>query len=100
MAEAAFSPTFLRCATAYGVSPRLGFDIVLNNLVAWAYTSGLVYLKSVGTPWRPIVHIEDIARAFLAVLCAAREAVNNLAFNIGRAEEAFRSTHFAAIAWN
>ena len=69
-------PTFLRCATAYGVSPRLRFDVVLNNLVAWAFTAGKVLLKSDGTPWRPIVHIEDIARAFLAVLAAPREAVH------------------------
>src|SRR5689334_3640201 len=66
LADGSFSPTFLRCATAYGVSPRLRFDIVLNNLVAWAFTSGKVRLKSDGTPWRPIVHIEDISRAFLA----------------------------------
>jgi nucleoside-diphosphate-sugar epimerase len=66
LADDSFSPTFLRCATAYGVSPRLRFDIVLNNLVAWAFTSGKVFLKSDGTPWRPIVHIEDISRAFLA----------------------------------
>jgi len=97
MAEATFSPTFLRCATAYGVSPRLRFDIVLNNLVAWAYTSGLVYLKSDGTPWRPIVHIEDISRAFLAVLRAPREAVHNQAFNVGRTEENYRMRDLAEI---
>ena len=61
------SPTFLRNATAYGVSPRLRFDLVLNNLAAWAYAKSRVHIKSDGTPWRPIVHIEDIARAFLAV---------------------------------
>ena len=76
LADDAFSPTFLRCATAYGVSPRLRFDIVLNNLVAWAFTSGKVMLKSDGTPWRPIVHIEDISRAFLAVLGVPRERVH------------------------
>ncbi len=76
LADDSFSPTFLRCATAYGVSPRLRFDIVLNNLVAWAFTSGKVMLKSDGSPWRPIVHIEDISRAFLAVLSVPRERVH------------------------
>ena len=74
LADASFSPVFLRNATAYGVSPRLRFDLVLNNLVAWAYTTGRVHIKSDGTPWRPIVHIEDIGRAFLAVLAAPRAA--------------------------
>ena len=83
LADESFSPTFLRNATAYGVSPRLRFDLVLNNLVAWAYTTGLVYLKSDGSPWRPIVHIEDISRAFLAVLNAPRDLIHNQAFNVG-----------------
>ena len=65
LADQNFSPTFLRNATAFGVSPRHRFDIVLNNLVAWAFTTGLVYLKSDGSPWRPIIHIEDISRAFI-----------------------------------
>ena len=73
LADDTFSPTFLRNATAYGVSPRMRFDLVLNNLVAWAYASGLVYLKSDGTPWRPVVHVEDISRAFLTILHAPRE---------------------------
>ena len=92
-----FSPTFLRCATAYGVSPRLRFDIVLNNLVAWAYTSGKVLLKSDGTPWRPIVHIQDITRAFLAVLDAPREVVHARAFNVGRDDQNYRISEIAQI---
>jgi nucleoside-diphosphate-sugar epimerase len=90
-----FSPTFLRNATAYGVSERLRFDLVLNNLVAWAYTTGRVHLKSAGTSWRPIVHIEDISRAFLAVLQAPREKVHNRAFNVGVPGENFRIRELA-----
>lgn len=97
LADDHFSPCFLRNATAYGVSPRLRFDLVLNNLVAWASTSGLVYLKSDGTPWRPIVHIEDISRAFAAVLRAPREVVHNQAFNVGRTEENYRIQEIAEI---
>lgn len=97
LADDTFSPTFLRCATAYGVSPRLRFDVVLNNLVAWAFTSGKVLLKSDGTPWRPIVHIEDIARAFLAVLAAPREAVHAQALNVGRDDQNFRIREIAEI---
>jgi nucleoside-diphosphate-sugar epimerase len=97
LADDSFSPTFLRCATAYGVSPRLRFDIVLNNLVAWAFTSGKVFLKSDGTPWRPIVHIEDISRAFLAVLSAPREAVHAQAFNVGRNDQNYRIREIAEI---
>jgi len=83
MADDEFSPTFLRNATAYGVSPRLRFDLVLNNLVAWAYTTGKIMMKSDGSPWRPIVHIEDISRAFAAVLEAPRELIHNKGFNVG-----------------
>jgi nucleoside-diphosphate-sugar epimerase len=97
LADDAFSPTFLRCATAYGVSPRLRFDIVLNNLVAWAFTSGKVMLKSDGSPWRPIVHIEDISRAFLAVLGVPRERVHAQAFNIGRNDQNYRIREIAQI---
>jgi nucleoside-diphosphate-sugar epimerase len=78
-----FSAIFLRNATAYGVSPRLRFDLFLNNLTAWAFTTGKVHLKSDGSAWRPIVHIEDIARAFIAVLKAERETVHNQVFNVG-----------------
>jgi nucleoside-diphosphate-sugar epimerase len=97
LATDTFSPTFLRNATAYGVSPRLRFDLVLNNLVAWAYTTGRIYLKSDGTPWRPLVHVEDIARAFLAVLEAPRESVHNRVFNVGRTDENYRIRDLAAI---
>jgi nucleoside-diphosphate-sugar epimerase len=97
LASDTFCPVFLRNATAYGVSPRIRFDLVLNNLVAWAYTTGNVYIKSDGTPWRPIVHIEDISRAFLAVLDAEDDAVFNEAFNVGRTEENYRIRELADI---
>jgi len=97
MADDDFSPTFLRNATAYGVSPRLRFDLVLNNLVAWAFTTGQVMLKSDGSPWRPIVHIEDIAQAFIVVLKAPREAVHNEAFNVGATSENYRIRELAQI---
>src|SRR5438876_8260437 len=90
LADENFSPTFLRNATAYGVSPRLRADVVVNNLVGVAYTTGDVLIQSDGTPWRPLVHIEDIARAFLAVLHAPGAAVHNQAFNVGRTEENYR----------
>ena len=83
LADDTFSPTYLRNATAYGASPRLRADIVVNNLVGVAFTTGEVVIQSDGTPWRPLVHIEDISRAFLAVLEAPREAVHNQAFNVG-----------------
>ena len=97
LADDSFSPTNLRNATAYGVSPRLRFDIVLNNLVAWAYTTGRVLIKSDGSPWRPIVHIKDIARAFLAVLDAPREAVHNESFNVGSTAENYQIRDIADI---
>ena len=97
LADGDFSPTFPRSATAYGVSPRLRFDLVLNNLVAWAYTTGRVYLKSDGMAWRPIVHVEDMARAFVAILHGPREVVHNEAFNVGRTEENYRIRELAEI---
>lgn len=97
MADDNFTPVFLRNATAYGVSPRLRFDLVLNNLVAWAVCTGKVFLKSDGTPWRPIVHIEDISRAFVAALQGPREAVHNRAFNVGRSDENYRIRELAEI---
>ncbi|OLE05640.1 MAG: NAD-dependent dehydratase [Cyanobacteria bacterium 13_1_40CM_2_61_4] len=97
LADHSFSPTFLRNATAYGVSPRLRFDLVLNNLVAWAYAEGRVHIKSDGTPWRPIVHIEDISRAFLVVLEAPREVIHNEALNVGQTDENYRIRELADI---
>jgi nucleoside-diphosphate-sugar epimerase len=82
-----FSPTYLRNATAYGASPRLRLDIVVNNLTAIAMTTGQVRLESDGSPWRPLVHIEDISRTFLAALEAPRELVHDEAFNVGRPED-------------
>ncbi len=97
LASPEFSPVFLRNATAYGVSPRLRFDLVLNNLTAWALTTGRVFIKSDGTPWRPIVHIEDISRAFLAALEAPRELIHDQAFNVGRSEENYQIRDLAEI---
>lgn len=97
LADESFAPTFLRNATAYGVSPRMRFDLVLNNLVAWAQTTGRVYIKSDGTPWRPLVHVEDISRAFVAVLRAPRERIHNVAFNVGRTDQNFRVRDLADI---
>jgi nucleoside-diphosphate-sugar epimerase len=97
LADDGFTPVYLRNATAYGVSPRLRFDLVLNNLVAWAYTTGKVHLKSDGSPWRPLVHIEDISRAFLALLDAPRDVVHNRAFNVGVPNENFRIREIAEI---
>jgi nucleoside-diphosphate-sugar epimerase len=90
LADAAFSPTFLRNATAYGVSPRLRADLVVNNLVGHAVLTGDVLVASDGTPWRPLVHVEDIARAFFAVLDAPRELVHNEAFNVGATTENYQ----------
>ncbi len=90
LADDQFSPVYLRNATAYGVSPRLRADIVLNNLVAWAFTTGKVKIMSDGTPWRPIVHIEDICRSFAAVLDAPRDLIHNRAFNVGQNTENYQ----------
>ncbi len=100
LADDTFSPTYLRNATAYGVSPRLRVDIVVNNLVGFAVTTGEVLIQSDGTPWRPLVHIEDISRAFLAVLRAPRELVHNEAFNVGASTENYRIREIAEIIEN
>jgi nucleoside-diphosphate-sugar epimerase len=97
LADDDFSPVFMRNATAYGASPRLRVDLVLNNLVGWAFTTGKVKIMSDGTPWRPLIHIEDISRATLAVLEAPRGAVHGEAFNVGRNEENYQVRELAEI---
>lgn len=97
LADDKFSPTYLRNSTAYGVSPRLRADLVVNNLVGFAYTTGEVLIASDGTPWRPLVHVEDICRAFLAVLHARRELVHNQAFNVGQTKENYQIRDVASM---
>lgn len=90
LANEHFTPVYLRNATAYGVSPRMRFDLVLNNLMGWAKTSGRIRVMSDGTPWRPLVHVEDISLAALCAAQAPRELVHNQAFNIGRNDNNYR----------
>jgi nucleoside-diphosphate-sugar epimerase len=97
LADDCFSPTYLRNATAYGASPRLRLDVVLNDLVAAAYVTGKVYIKSDGTPWRPIVHIRDITAAVLAVLEAPLDTIHNETFNVGQTAENYRISQLADI---
>ena len=97
LADSKFSPTFLRSSTAYGLSPMLRFDLVLNNFVAWSFTKGIVLLKSDGSAWRPFVHIQDISRAFITVLNAPRELIHNQVFNVGKNEENLRIREVAEI---
>jgi nucleoside-diphosphate-sugar epimerase len=97
LADDSFSPTFLRNATAHGLSPRHRGDLVVNNLTAFAYATGEVLMQSDGSPWRPLVHIEDIARAFVGLLEAPRERVHGEAFNIGRDEENYQIRDVARI---
>jgi nucleoside-diphosphate-sugar epimerase len=97
MADDRFSPTYLRNATAYGFSPRLRLDVVVNNLVGVALTTGEIRVQSDGTPWRPLVHVEDFCRAFLAALHAPRERVHDEAFNVGRTEENYQVSALAAL---
>jgi nucleoside-diphosphate-sugar epimerase len=92
-----FSPIFMRNATVYGVSPRLRTDLVLNNLVAWAYTTGKVRILSDGTPWRPLIHVRDVARATAALLEAPRDVVHGQAFNVGQETENYQVRDLAEI---
>lgn len=97
LADDSFSPTYMRNATAYGASPRLRLDIVLNDFVASAHTTGKIYIKSDGTPWRPIVHIRDIIAAAICVLESPRDVIHNQVFNVGQTEENYRISELAAI---
>jgi nucleoside-diphosphate-sugar epimerase len=97
LADDGFSPTSMRNATAYGVSPRPRLDVVLNNLTAWACTTGEIRILSDGTPWRPVVHVEDIARSTLAILEAPRERVHGEAFNVGREEDNYQVRDLAEL---
>lgn len=97
LADDDFSPTYLRNATAYGVSPRLRADLVINNLVGYAVIQGRVLLKSDGSPWRPLIHIEDISRAFAAVLHAPRERVHDQVFNVARPDANYQIRRIAEI---
>jgi len=97
LADDDFSPVYLRNATAYGASPRLRLDIVVNNLTGWAVTTGQVRILSDGSPWRPLVHIGDISNAFVACLAADRSKIHNEAFNIGRSGENYQIRDVAEI---
>ena len=97
LADAQFSPVFLRNATAYGASPRMRFDIVLNNLAGYAWTTREVRVTSDGTPWRPLVHVSDIARAIMLALEAPKEAIHNEIFNVGDYEQNYRIREIATI---
>jgi len=97
MADDGFSPTYMRNATAYGVSPRLRADVVVNNLAGYGFTTGRIVLQSDGKSWRPLVHVEDFANAFRAVLEAPREIVHDEAFNVGRTVENYQVRDLAEI---
>jgi len=97
LADDSFSPTYMRNATVYGVSPRLRGDLVVNNLAGWALTTKEVHLKSDGSPWRPLVHVEDVCHAFTCALDAPRESIHNQAFNVGRDGENYRIGEVAEI---
>jgi nucleoside-diphosphate-sugar epimerase len=97
MADDNFSPIFLRNATAYGPSPRMRFDIVVNNLTGWARTTGRIAMTSDGTPWRPLVHVLDICNAIVSALEAPRDAIHNEIFNVGRNEDNYRIREIAEV---
>jgi nucleoside-diphosphate-sugar epimerase len=96
-ADDSFSPVFLRASTAYGISPMLRCDLVVNNLTGWAYTSGKIKIMSDGSPWRPTVHVEDLGRAYIACLEAPIEAIHNETFNVGQNKENYRIKDMAEV---
>ena len=98
LADSGFSPVSLRNASCYGASPRFRADLVLNNLVGWAVLTGAVRLMSDGSAWRPIAHVEDVSRAFLAVLTAPRDTIRDQVFNVGVNAENYRVRDIASIA--
>jgi len=97
LASESFSPIFMRNGTVFGISPRLRFDLVVNNLTAWAVATGQIRMKSDGSPWRPLVHVEDVCTAFLTALEAPREAIHNEAFNVGSTSENYQVRDVATI---
>jgi nucleoside-diphosphate-sugar epimerase len=97
LADGHFSPTFLRAGTVYGVSPKIRFDLVLNNLTAWAHACGKVHLKSDGGAWRPLLHVQDLAQAYLSILTGSIADINNQAFNIGDTDQNYQIHELAAV---
>lgn len=97
LADVSFSPVFMRNAIAYGLSPRLRADVLLNNLLCWAHTTGQIRVPSDGTPWRSIAHVHDISRAFAAVLAAPRQTIHDQAFNVGATWENYHVRELAEI---
>jgi nucleoside-diphosphate-sugar epimerase len=97
LADENFSVTFLRNTTAYGISPKLRLDLVVNNMVGWAVTTGKIRIMSDGTPWRPLIHAEDIARAFIAVIQSPKESVNKKSYNVGINSENYQIRDIAEI---
>src|SRR3981081_778790 len=97
MADDSFRPTFLRASTAYGLSPRIRFDLVVNNLTAWAFTTGPACFKSVGSPWRPVVQWERMATAYISVFDADRDCIHNQALNVGLTTENYQIREIAEL---